>query len=283
MLLLLALCCTSAGPPGGADSASDSGLSSTACNGHDELCDRPLDTVTFAGTHNSMSNADAGWKIPNQQHGLTRQLEDGVRALMLDTHDYNGEPYLCHVYCELGAQPLAEGLGEIAAFLDTHPREVVLIIFEDYISVDDTVAVFGEAGLTDRSWAWDGGAMPTLGALIDADRRLVVAAQNSGPPPDWYHAAWSLFFDTPYDFWDETEFSCALNRGSADNPLFLVNHWISDPLSQESSAERVNQADVLETRARQCAEEQGHAVNYLAVDHYAVGDLFEVVDRLNGF
>ncbi|RME20743.1 MAG: hypothetical protein D6798_19770 [Deltaproteobacteria bacterium] len=283
MLVLLALCCTAGRPPGGADTAPDPGGSATACNGHDELCERRLDAVTFAGTHNSMSNADAGWMIPNQQHGLTRQLEDGIRALMLDTYEYNGEPYLCHASCELGAQPLAEGLDEIAAFLDTHPREVVLVIFEDHIPVEDTVAVFDAVGLTDRTWAWDGGTMPTLGQLVAEDRRLVIGAENSGPPPDWYHAAWDLFFDTPYDFWDATEFSCELNRGSVDNPLFLVNHWLSDPLSDESNAEEVNQADVLESRARRCAEEQGHPVNFLAVDFYAVGDLFEVVDRLNGF
>ncbi len=77
-------------------SRESTGQEAQGCNGHEALCDRPLDEVTLAGTHNSMSNADAEWMAPNQQHGLTRQLEDGVRALMLDTMEWNGGPYLCH-------------------------------------------------------------------------------------------------------------------------------------------------------------------------------------------
>jgi hypothetical protein len=58
------------------------------CNGHVELCDRRLDQVTFAGTHNSMSTAGApgGWLLTRQTQGLLPQLHDGVRALLLDVH-----------------------------------------------------------------------------------------------------------------------------------------------------------------------------------------------------
>ena len=86
-----------------------------ACNGHPALCDRRLDEVTLATTHNAMSSEAAGWIAPNQGFGITQQLEDGIRGMMLDTMDWNGEDYLCHGYCELGAQPLLEGLGEIEA------------------------------------------------------------------------------------------------------------------------------------------------------------------------
>ena len=96
-LWLVAVGCTS-GSTGTGDAAVN-------CNGHAELCDRTLDNVTLPGTHNSMSNLDAGWIAANQQHGITRQLDDGIRALMLDTMEWNGEPHLCHGYCELGAQP----------------------------------------------------------------------------------------------------------------------------------------------------------------------------------
>ncbi len=254
------------------------------CNGHSELCDRPLDEVTLAGTHNSMSNTEAGWLPPYQQYGLTRQLEDGVRALMLDTYDEDGQPMLCHNSCDLGSQPLAEGLAEIADFMDAHPHEVLFIIFQDNLSVDDTVAVFEEVGLSDRVWAWDGVTtpLPTLGELVEKDTRLVVSAEASGPPPDWYHGAWELFFDTPYSFASAEEFSCTLNRGNSDNPLFLVNHWISLPWPDEAEASEVNLASALGDRARECADFWGRHVNFLAVDFYATGDLFSVVDELNG-
>ncbi len=55
------------------------------CNGGATLCDRPLDEIVFAGTHNAMGAADVpGWMFPNHQAGIPTQLRDGIRAFMLD-------------------------------------------------------------------------------------------------------------------------------------------------------------------------------------------------------
>jgi len=263
--------------------ACGSPVSDEACNGHVALCDRPLDQVTLAGTHNSMSNAEAGWLLPYQQYGLSRQLEDGVRALMLDTYEWEGEAVLCHNDCDLGSQPLKEGLGEIASFLAANPNEVVLIIFQDSLSAEATVEVMEEAGLSDTVWTWDGATvpLPTLRELLAEDTRLIVSAEFSGPPPNWYHSAWELIFDTPYDYASADEFSCALSRGTEDNPLFLVNHWVSQPWPSEEVSAEVNTEEVLGERAASCADLWGRPINILAVDFYAVGDLFAVVDDLN--
>ncbi|HEX6790162.1 MAG TPA: hypothetical protein VF247_02530, partial [Candidatus Krumholzibacteria bacterium] len=57
------------------------------CNGHPELCDRRLNEVAFATSHNSMSGGDiAGWMFPNQDRGIPAQLEDGVRGFLVDVH-----------------------------------------------------------------------------------------------------------------------------------------------------------------------------------------------------
>jgi len=59
----------------------------TDCNGYAELCDRTLDEVAFPATHNAMGAAELpGWFTPNQRRGIQRQLDDGVRALLIDTH-----------------------------------------------------------------------------------------------------------------------------------------------------------------------------------------------------
>jgi len=58
-----------------------------ACNGAVELCDRSVAEVLFAGTHNSMSNTEiSDWMFPQQQASIPQQLEDGVRALLIDVH-----------------------------------------------------------------------------------------------------------------------------------------------------------------------------------------------------
>lgn len=63
------------------------------CNGYAQLCSRRIDQVVFAGTHNAMSAADSpGWFIPNQSHGIARQLDDGLRAFKISTHYGVGKP-----------------------------------------------------------------------------------------------------------------------------------------------------------------------------------------------
>ncbi|MDP2310277.1 MAG: hypothetical protein Q8P18_29950 [Pseudomonadota bacterium] len=273
MLPLLAAC---AGP------ATSEGAIPETCNGHAALCDRPFDEVTLAGTHNSMSSEDDGFQLPNQPHSLARQLDDGVRAMLLDTHPWEGEPYLCHGYCELGATPLVQGLGVIRAFLDVHRGEVLAIIIENGISAEDTAAAFAEAGLDRYVYTWDGGAWPTLGELIAADTRLLVTAESGGPPPDWYQPAWELYVDTPYDFATVDAFTCDVNRGALANPLFLLNHWVADPFPSEAQAAQANAEGVLYDRATACAAAFGRPPNLVAVDWYTAGDLFAVVDALNG-
>jgi len=59
----------------------------TVCNGSARLCNRRLDQVVVVGAHNAMSNAEIpGWLFPHQNHAIPRQLEDGVRALLIDVH-----------------------------------------------------------------------------------------------------------------------------------------------------------------------------------------------------
>ena len=65
---------TTAAPPGG------------TCNGHVELCDRPLDEVALAATHNSMSVPLPGWFASMQERPIAGQLADGIRGLLIDTH-----------------------------------------------------------------------------------------------------------------------------------------------------------------------------------------------------
>ncbi|MGH9270513.1 MAG: hypothetical protein ACRDZ2_04505, partial [Ilumatobacteraceae bacterium] len=59
----------------------------SGCNGSEELCDRRLDEVLFAGTHNSMSSAlYPGWLFGEQIGPIADQLNSGIRALLFDTH-----------------------------------------------------------------------------------------------------------------------------------------------------------------------------------------------------
>jgi hypothetical protein len=57
------------------------------CEGSVALCSRRLDQVYFAGTHNSFAiSSQPGWHFASQNEPISRQLEDGIRALLIDVH-----------------------------------------------------------------------------------------------------------------------------------------------------------------------------------------------------
>ena len=86
-----------------------------ACNGSPSLCDRRLDEVVFATTHNSMGDAEGGWMFPNQSAGVRRQLEDGIRAFLIDVH--YGRPVGDRVRTELQDESAAMAkYGAIVSF-----------------------------------------------------------------------------------------------------------------------------------------------------------------------
>jgi len=267
----------------GPTTGDDPGL---ACNGHVALCERRYDEVAYPCTHNSYSSQDAGFTqlVANQRRTVAVQLEEGVRALMLDVHIDEGATALCHGTCTYGKTPHVEVLADIAAFLADNPREIVTILYEDSADVADIAADFAALDLEAKVFVYEGGPFPTLAEMIAADTRLVVTAEQGGPPPAWYHHLWDLAWDTPYSYMSPDEFSCGLGRGAADNPLFLVNHWVNSVLDLplEMNAIEVNTYEVLHARVVQCMQESGDFPNFVAVDYYERGDLFAVVDALNG-
>lgn len=255
-----------------------------ACNGSALLCDRRVDEVVFAGTHNAHATEDDRIVAANQYSSVDVQLSDGIRALMLDTYEHEGEVVLCHGPCGLGHTRLVDTLALLKAFLDANPHEVVLLLFEDYVTPEQTKAAFDEAGLTalmyahERSQIW-----PTLGALIDSGRRVVAFAQNEGGgEPDWYLDLFEQSWDTPYAAKTREELSCEYGRGDPDAPLFVLNHFLTNPLASATLAAEVNFNPFLLDRARACQQASGRLPNVIAVDYYEVGDLFAAVDMLNG-
>ena len=271
----------------------------SACNGSPALCDRRFDQVTFPMTHNAMSNADDTWTSPNQQNGIAKQLQDGVRGMMLDTYyftatsgtsktriagvELNEQAHFCHVLCELGKRKMLDGLCDIVDFLDRNRGEIFSIIFESNVSDADTAKLIEDSGLSDYVFTYKGGTWPTLKEMIAKDTRLVLFTESGGGTPAWYHPAWSVVWDTPYVFPSASSFSCALNRGAKTNSLFLVNHWLNDAASGDRAARAavVNTKDVLGSRVQTCTTEAGRVPTFVGVDYHNVGALFDVVRTAN--
>jgi hypothetical protein len=201
--------------------------------------------------------------------------------------------YLCHSFCELGATPLISVLRDIRSFLVANPGAVLVIINQDYVTPEDFVGAVKDADL--EQFAYDGpvdGRWPTLREMTDSGKRVVFLAENHAGAAPWYHSAYdAITEETPYKFTKVRQLtdpgklakSCRPNRGPDDGPLFLMNHWIStDPVPRPSDAAKVNAYDKLLARAKECRKVRHHLPNLVAVNFYREGDVFGVVDTLNG-
>ncbi len=145
-----------------------------------------------------------------------------------------------------------------------------------------------ETGLDELVYSYEPGTpWPTLREMIENNERVLVMAEYEGPPPEWYLHAWDNTEEMPYSFsdvadFDDETYSCQPNRGEVDKPFFLLNHWITRASPSRVDAAIINDYDYLLDRARQCAEERGQLPNFLAVNFYLNGDVFDVADELNG-
>ena len=276
------------------------------CNGSEQLCDRTLDQVAFAATHNSMSAADqVGWKLTQQERGIPAQLDAGIRGLLIDMYyaaktrrgiqnlpkrqiGLVGEVYLCHAVCGLGATRAADALRGVRDFLHEHPREVLVFSIEDHVRPPDIAQAFEQSGLA--RYVWRGplgpGRFPTLREMIDRNQRVVVMAENKTGDVPWLRQQFDLVQETPYRFGSPAEVaatsSCRPNRGGVRNPLFLLNNWVdTSPLPQPRNAATVNAFETLLKRARTCARLRQRLPNLVAVDFFEQGDVVGVVRALN--
>ena len=188
--------------------------------------------------------------------------------------------YLCHSLCEIGALPAADELREVRAWLDEHPGVVLVFIVQDATEPADTARIFEEAGLAQLAVSHIvGEPLPTLDDMLDENKRVFVMAEESGEGVDWLHDAFAVVQETPFSFRSEADFECGPNRGDADNPLFVVNHFLTPAFGRNGD---INERDVLGDRLEQCREERGLLPNLIAVDFAATGDAVELADELNG-
>ena len=283
-----------------------------ACNGHQELCDRPLDQVIFAGTHNSMSASDLGWELANHKQAIPDQLDGGIRALLIDVQywlqaesiaslgldpeaakiaaaalsvDTPPEDglWMCHKLCQLGGTPFVDFLADLRVFVETNPYEVLIIVIQDEAPAVDIKAAIALAEIDRYAYTREPGeAWPTLGEMIEADERLVFMAENDAAETGWYQRAFDgNMSESGFRYSVVEDFDCAESRGGNNGAFFMINHWVETGLPVPSEADRVNSRQVLLDRVAECEVTRGRAPGIIAVNFWERGDLLQVVDELN--
>lgn len=74
-----------------------------ACNGYSALCAKPYNQLVSACTHNAYAFNPLGGLATNQVNDIPTQLNDGIRAFMLDAYNLpsgaTNDIQLCHSTC----------------------------------------------------------------------------------------------------------------------------------------------------------------------------------------
>ncbi|AEH08218.1 putative integral membrane protein [Candidatus Protofrankia datiscae] len=285
------------------------------CNGSELLCDRRYTDVVYPATHNAMAASDARFLGAAQDPDLIGQLNAGIRALLIDVHHWTPpqdveaflrglppdqratlEPFtrgarssrpglwLCHNICQLGALSLETELTRLRAWLDANPTEVVTLIVQDEAPASEVTGAFTRAGLgrytltppRDADGDW-----PSLGSMVERNRRLVVLAENADVPGTFYRRFFRYAADTALDVSSPDGFDCRPGRGPGRPAAILINHWITRTASSRADAAVINRRESLLRQVEACQRAQGRLPTFIAVDFATIGDLVPTVAELN--
>lgn len=181
-------------PSPASSSSSPAAAAPKTCNGQPTYCTRKYSQLTHLGAH------DSPFVGPLPQHNqnleVTEQLDLGIRFLQGQTHkalDENDPIRLCHTSCLLeDAGTLVSFLETVKTWLDAHPDEVVTLLLTngDNLPVSRFDQAFAEAKVNEYAFVPEGSpdvlamdAWPTLGSLIEGNKRMVVFLGVSLPPP----------------------------------------------------------------------------------------------------
>jgi len=258
------------------------------CNGREAYCALTYDQVCFAVTHDSAANSRDYWEVPVQDRSIIKQLQGGIRALSLSVFDDHGSAAVCRNRCEEGNTPLAVVLGDVAKFLDENPREVVTLIVDSDLGAAALSSEFAAKGLDARSLAQNPAeAWPTLGAMIDAETRLVVFTATADSGPAWLLPRQTFLWETGRDWPSLAAMTCRPEVGSEASPLYLVHHNLvaagdDQAVPNAELAAKANALAVVTARLESCRAQYARTPNFVAVDFSSEGNVIDATQVLNG-
>ncbi|KAF9092836.1 hypothetical protein BGX27_001717 [Mortierella sp. AM989] len=270
------------------------------CNGYAALCSKTYDQVTYATTHNAYSYTPKAALALNQNNDISTQLGDGIRALMLDAYKANttNEIELCHTSCSLlDAGPLSRTLGQIKAFLEANPNEVITILWENSegLSPAQFQTVYAAAGVSDYLYTQPTGstAWPTLADMISSGKRLVnfIASGGGDNSVAWLMSEYDYVFETPYQIKRGAEYLCTVDRPKDERKqMYVLNHFVSESFTasgqtidipQPGAAATTNGPELV-THVNTCLSTFSQNPTFITVDFYEKGTILETTAQLNG-
>jgi hypothetical protein len=243
---------------------------------------------------------------PNHKHDVQRQLDDGVRCLMLDTYWTDDAAQLCHGVCgPWGISRLGDTLETIQLWLEQNQSEILTIIFQANITEKQLLDSLIESRLAHPSARADasfplyvnnhkiGEPWPTIGEMVDANQRLVLLTDDPAATNSWQLHWPDYAWETPYG---DPEFPCEHGRGDPNqspNQLFILNHYSlcsSGGCAKEGS--KNNEISNITSHAFRCVQDttnnpNGQLPTFINLDYYhlprtlGVADAFWAINEVN--
>ncbi|EME41966.1 hypothetical protein DOTSEDRAFT_89490 [Dothistroma septosporum NZE10] len=280
------------------------------------LYSRRYSEQTFVGTHDAVAvrNAENDWSLSgNQYFNVSTQLRSGVRLIQAQGHrDTNGsdEIRMCHFNCALMDGGSLHGLlRDVKQFLDENPHEVVTLLYVNTgPPLQHWVKAYYDTGLDLMSYIppkskrygnmkiedW-----PTIAEMVTSNQRLISFMDRGA---DEYEAPFLLtefdyIFETNFGIEHPSQFRCAVARpwwiveGIPDR-LSLVNHFLYAKFlgfryPNATQANITNSAGFHEgdlgEHAVRCRSLYGRRPNFLLVDFFNEGDVFDVEYGMNAY
>ena len=175
----------------------------------------------------------------------------------------------------------------VRTFLDEHPREVLVIVIEDYVRRSASSTVLADAGLASScSRSTRARRSRRSGQMIDAGTRLLgVARERRRRPRRCPTRSAALVEETPFTF-RSTARSASVrrrarsNRGAGAAPVFQFNHWVTpaEPVDRTDAVNYLRPARAHRRVRRASADARRRSSPSTSPRQ---GDLLEVVERLN--
>ncbi|GAB7324436.1 hypothetical protein MBLNU13_g08365t1 [Cladosporium sp. NU13] len=269
---------------------------------------------TFIGSHNSAAirTKENNWSLSgNQYFNVSTQLASGVRLLQAQGHrdPHGGEQVrLCHFNCALmDGGSLDDFLAVVKDFLEREENEVITLLFVNTgVPLKFWAKAFFEAGLDVNSYIpptdkrkgnmrisdW-----PAISSMSAMNKRLVTflssGADEEAVP--FLLPEFDYIFETDFGIESPDQFSCGPARPSypgsyVPDRLSLVNHFLYAKFlgfrfPNASFAATTNAAGFrvgeLGEHAARCRNFYERRMNFLLVDFYNEGDVFEVERGMN--
>ncbi len=271
--------------------------------------------TVFLTAHNAYSNTANGYIQPQQFWDVKKQLEMGIRGLMLDTHytkkksvENKNKIVLCHRAYGLTKKILRPFKGEpetlhnsleiIKDFLIKNPQEIVTVFLENYTQGHHLDEIIKASNIEDfilkpsdwnpeKKQGW-----PTLGWMQENNKRLVFFNQLG--QTKYIYDEWSCHAENQWgalnydDAIKERHESVAQNKKTRH--LLVLNYFPKfyiQPL-QKKNFNKINSEDLSTFFNYTLTNGLDHKSNYkkrypnfIALDHINEGNGMKLVNKIN--